>query len=90
MQEYPWFRGAAHGEDADFLFMVYYRPQTDPEIRLANAMIDAWTNFAKFGYVVGGSDIRRVGGCFASFVLPHHNCEGMLGDIRSNMKNAAI
>lgn len=45
----PWFKGAGHGSEVSF---VFGRPMltSDPaEARLSLAMVDGWTNFAKFG-----------------------------------------
>lgn len=48
LQTYPWFRGAGHGEEVNFVFGMSL---TDPdEVRLSVAMMAGWFNFAKFGY----------------------------------------
>lgn len=48
-RSFPWFRGASHSDELDFVFNMNLR---DPaELRLARAISDAWTNFAKFGWV---------------------------------------
>ncbi|KAK7462578.1 hypothetical protein BaRGS_00038372 [Batillaria attramentaria] len=46
-RRFPWFRGAAHGAEVNFL--VGQEHVGDNETVLSNAMIDGWTNFAKFG-----------------------------------------
>nr|KAG5699405.1 hypothetical protein BaRGS_008313 [Batillaria attramentaria] len=46
-RRFPWFRGAAHGAEVNFL--VGQDHVDDNETDLSNAMIDGWTNFAKFG-----------------------------------------
>nr|KAG5704869.1 hypothetical protein BaRGS_001340 [Batillaria attramentaria] len=44
---YPWFQGAGHGAEVNFVFGMFMSDQN--EARLSLAMIEGWTNFAKFG-----------------------------------------
>ena len=44
---YPWFRGAGHGAEINFVFGMFMSDQA--EARLSLAMLDGWTNFAKYG-----------------------------------------
>ncbi|KAK7107007.1 hypothetical protein V1264_014997 [Littorina saxatilis] len=44
---YNWFRGAGHGAEVNFVFGMFVADQA--EARLSGAMIDGWSNFAKFG-----------------------------------------
>ena len=44
---YAWFRGAGHWAEVNFVFGMFMSDQA--EARLSLAMLDGWTNFAKFG-----------------------------------------
>ena len=61
----PWFTGAPHTSELNYLF-DFQSPKSVKEERLADAMLQYWSNFAKTGLV---GVYLFVGGCFLHSLL---------------------
>ncbi|XP_071941549.1 acetylcholinesterase-like [Antedon mediterranea] len=89
--------GAAHGEDMSFVFGMHYNEGNGwlygklpaEEVRLTNAMMTYWSNFAKTGdpnNSGGGSNLVLAYPKWPKFTLAEHNYK----DISTTMQNSNV